>query len=401
MKIMYINPYAGGPNVGRYWRAYYLAREWQSAGHEVTVVSPAYHHLMDQGGMPSGPATQSGVNYQFLPAVKYSGNGLKRLLSMLSFALTLLFFLVRLPRDQRPDLIIYSSAHPFAYPSALVMARLFGAKIQFEVRDLWPLSLVEVAGVSVRHPVVWLLGAIERLAYRASDRVISLLPGAMRHMASLGLRPEKFVYAPNGFSLTAPCSTVQNHTLLDDLANYRDAGEFIFFYAGALGEPNAMHKFVDALAHLPADAHRKLRFVIVGKGEQSEELLRRCTPYTCVSFYGQVDKSIVLEALKRVDAGFFVMHDLPIYRFGISLNKLYDYMAMALPVVGAYAAYNDPVLDAGCGLTVAPDQPRDLAQAFMLMSATDKESLKEMGERGRTFLTENFEYKAIARKILI
>lgn len=120
-----------------------------------------------------------------------------------------------------------------------------------------------------------------------------------------------------------------------------------------------------------------------------------------MSFYGQVDKGVILEALKRVDAGFFVMHDLPIYRFGISLNKLYDYMAMALPVVGAYAAYNDPVLDAGCGLTVAPDQPRDLAQAFILMSVTDKESLKEMGERGRMFLIENFEYKAIARKILI
>lgn len=402
MKIMYINPYAGGPEVGRYWRAFYLAREWQATGHDVTVVTPAYHHLMDGEGMATGPATHGGVNYNFLPAFRYAGNGMKRLLSMLSFALTVLLFLARLPRKCRPDLIIYSSAHPFAFPSALMMARLYRAKIYFEVRDLWPLSLVEVAGISKRHPVVYLLHWIERLAYRKSDRVISLLPGALAHMQANGLESEKFTYAPNGFSLNTPAVALCRHPLLVQLERYRKDGEFIYFYAGALGEPNAMHKFLDALEYLPSSPERKLRFVIVGKGEQGEELKRRCVEgrYDFVSFYDQVDKSVILAALEQVDAGFLVMHDLPIYRFGVSLNKLYDYMAMALPVVGAYHAFNDPIADAKCGLTVQPDQSRELALALSSLSMTRSEELSSMGSRGREYLLANFEYSTIACRIL-
>ena len=71
-------------------------------------------------------------------------------------------------------------------------------------------------------------------------------------------------------------------------------------------------------------------------------------------------------------------------------------MFSLLTAAAAHAAVSGPAQASSTS-----KQPRDLAQAFMLMSATDKESLKEMGERGRTFLTENFEYKAIARKILI
>ncbi|WP_336331866.1 glycosyltransferase family 4 protein [Pseudomonas putida] len=402
MRILYVNPYAGGPGVGRYWRAYHLAREWKEAGHEITIVSPAYHHLMDGGAMATGLSQHGGVDYNFLPALEYVGNGLKRLLAMLFFGITLLWFLIRLPRSSRPDLIIYSSAHPFAYPSALLMAKLYRSRIYFEVRDLWPLSLVEVAGVSVRHPIVWLLEKIERLAYRASDKVISLLPGAFDYMGARGLSSDRFVYAPNGFSFAPSTKPAESHPLLEDLQVFRRNGEFIYFYAGALGEPNAMHKFVDALHYLTPPADCKIRFVIVGKGEQAEALRRRCAEcsFDFVSFYEQVDKSIIVQALKNVDAGFFVMHDLPIYRFGISLNKLYDYMALAVPVVGAYHAYNDPLSDAGCGIQVSPDHPEDLAAAFTSLALCDQGTLQAMGERGKAYLTVNFEYAAIARKIL-
>lgn len=402
MKILYVNPYAGGPGVGRYWRAYYLAREWKNTGHDVTIVSPAYHHLMDGSAMAEGPSQHGGIDYYFLPALEYVGNGLKRLVAMLLFAITLLWFMIRLPRSERPELIIYSSAHPFAYPSALLMAKLFRAKIYFEVRDLWPLSLVEVAGVRVNHPIVWLLAGIERLAYRASDKVISLLPGAFDYMGARGLSSDRFVYAPNGFSFSASGTQTDVHPLLSDLQLFRRNGDFVYFYAGALGEPNAMHKFVDALEYLKPTMGRKIRFVIVGKGEQAEALQRRCAElaYDFVSFYGQVDKSIILQALKSVDAGFFVMHDLPIYRFGISLNKLYDYMALAVPVVGAYRAFNDPLYDADCGISVTPDRPEELAAAFSSLALRDQPTLQAMGERGKAYLMANFEYAAIARKIL-
>lgn len=402
MRIMYVNPYAGGPRVGRYWRAYHLAREWKAAGHQVTVVAPAYHHLMDGDGMARGPSQRGGVDYYFLPAFRYTGNGLKRLLAMLLLGLTLPWFMLRLPRSERPDLIIYSSAHPFAYPSALLIARLFKSEIYFEVRDLWPLSLIEVAGISKRHPIVWLLAKIERLAYSRSNKVISLLPGALEYMAEHGLSSDRFIYAPNGFSLSGAAKPPNGHPLIKDLQSYGSDGDFVYFYAGALGEPNAMHNFIDALDFLQQPVNRRIRFVIVGKGEQADALERRCQEqgYDFVHFYGQVDKEIIVQALKIVDAGFFVMHELPIYRFGVSLNKLYDYMALGVPVIGAYRAFNDPLQDAGCGISVPPNDPGKLATAFASLALIEKGDLQAMGERGQAYLATNFEYAVIARKIL-
>lgn len=404
MNIWYVNPYAGGPGVGRYWRSYHLANAWMSQGHKVEIVSPSYHHLMDAGSRKVGRESVEGVSYNFIPSIKYVGNGIGRFLSMIYFGFSLFFFLIWFGFKNKPDLILYSSAHPFGYPAAFLCAKIFRSKIHFEVRDIWPLSLIEVAGFKKTHPVVILLSLIEKFAYFSADSVISLLPGAKEHMVSRGMLPSKFKYVPNGFSLSdlSVVKEVQDSDLLTDLEKFRSNGDFIFFYAGALGEPNAMHKFVDALSFFEVPEGTSAKFIVVGKGEQGSELKARCKDlgYDFVIFYPQVDKAVVQAALERVDACFFVMHDLPIYRFGISLNKLYDYMAAAVPVVASYRAFNDPVKQSGCGMSVVPNRPDLLGCVFREVMLLEKNNLKDMGEKGRAFLEDNFEYSSLARLIL-
>lgn len=404
MNIWYINPYAGGPGVGRYWRAFHLAKAWITQGNDVEVVTPRYHHLMDSVSAVRAKQSIDGVSYNFVPAIKYSANGIKRFLSMLFFGIMLFFSLLRLGIKKRPDHIIYSSAHPFGYPAAYVCAKIFRAKISFEVRDIWPLSLVEIAGFSKFHPVVVVLSLIEKFAYYTADQVISLLPGAQQHMVSRGMAPSKFLYVPNGYSLidNKLAKELQQSDLINDLEKFQAQGNFLFFYAGALGEPNAMHLFLDALSFFQAPVGLSVKFIIVGKGEQSVELAERCNSlgYDHVVFYPQVDKAQIQQALRLVDAGFFVMHDLPIYRFGVSLNKLYDYMAAGIPVVASYNACNDPVTVAGCGMAVKPGDPERLAAVFTRMAQLSKSDLIDMGYKGRIYLDANFEYSALARRIL-
>lgn len=404
VRIWYINPYAGGPGVGRYWRAYSLAKEWVSLGHEVTVVSPSYHHLMTQAGFVSRSHEVDGVIYNFVPSVKYEGNGFWRLVSMLIFGPS--FFiraLFRLHRE-RPRLIIYSSAHPFGYPWAWVLARLFGAKIFFEVRDIWPLSLIEIAGLKPRHPIVILLGLIERFAYRSADRVVSLLPNALSHMRSKGVASEKYLYVPNGVSLEAFAGKINySFPLVEKIYALRNQGYFIFVYTGALGEPNAMHRFVDSLQYLEPRVVDRVRFFIVGRGEQEKEIKERCVElgYDFVSFHPQVDKSAVVDILRVADAGFFLTNDLPIYRFGISPNKMFDYMAAQLPFVGVYrSSGSDIISSSGCGINVLPDAPKELAAAFAKIATYDGDALKEMGRKGGEWIAKHYEYKVLARTII-
>src|SRR5690606_18186674 len=125
------------------------------------------------------------------------------MLSMLIFALMLLpFCLFQAFKRGRPDAIIYSSPHPFGVVSCWLAARLLGARFVFEVRDIWPLSLIELGGLKSGNPLVRVTGWIESFAYARADKVISLLPCAESHMTSKGLAAGKFLWVPNGVDST-------------------------------------------------------------------------------------------------------------------------------------------------------------------------------------------------------
>src|SRR5690606_28442346 len=97
-----------------------------------------------------------------------------------------------------PDAIIGSSPHPYMFLATHRLARRYNAASIFEVRDLWPLSLVEFAGVSPRHPLVVATGWLEKFAYRKADSVVSLQSGSQPYMCGRGLAAERWHYIPNG-----------------------------------------------------------------------------------------------------------------------------------------------------------------------------------------------------------
>ena len=45
MNILLINHYAGSPDLGMEFRPYYMAKEWQKAGHHVRIVGGSFSHL--------------------------------------------------------------------------------------------------------------------------------------------------------------------------------------------------------------------------------------------------------------------------------------------------------------------------------------------------------------------
>ena len=90
----------------------------------------------------------------------------------------------------------------------------------------------------------------------------------------------------------------------------------------------------------------------------------------------------------------------PLFRFGISPNKLMDYMMAARPVVCAIDAGNDPVGEAECGVTIAPQDPAALAAAVRRFLALPREDRERMGHAGRTFVEKHHLYAGLARRFL-
>lgn len=401
--IWFIHPYAGGPGVGRYDRPFHLARHWQALGRSTVVLTPSEHHLLDTPRRP-GVEQIDGVTFEFIRSPAYRGNGVGRIVNMAAFTAQLVRQGDALARRHgRPALVIASSPHPYAWFAAEGLARRFGARSVFEVRDLWPLSLVELAGVAPSHPLVRFTSWLERRAYRQADAVVSLLPCTRDHMVGLGLDPQRWHYVPNGIEPDAQASAANSDTPPAALArSWRREGRTVIVYAGALGRPNHVESLVQAMA-LQRDAGQNSAAVIVGRGELQEQLRQMVVNLKLedrVALFEQIPKKDVQGLLREASAGYISLRPEPLFRFGVSPNKLFDYMLAALPVLFAVRAGNDPVAEAGCGISIDPGDPQAISAAIRRLAALTEEARQAMGERGRAYVLQRHGYRQLAQDYL-
>jgi glycosyltransferase involved in cell wall biosynthesis len=404
MNILLVNHYAGSPRHGMEFRPYYLAREWVRAGHEVTIVAASHSHVRAvQPQVPGQPVEEiiDGIRYRWLPVPTYQGNGVGRLRNILSFLRQLRADAWRLTRELRPDAVIASSTYPMDVWVARKLARLAKAKLVYEVHDLWPLSLIELSGMSPRHPFALLCAKAEADAYRDADVVVSMLPCVHEHMASRGLDLRKLHIVPNGFAPeewqgeSAPLG----ETLRAHLDAERAAGRVIVGYAGSMGLPNALDVLLDAAAKLK-DA--PLSFVLVGSGHEATRLVQRVDAEGLkhVRFFAPIPKAQIPTLLGHFDIAYIGWQRTPIYRFGIAPNKLIDYLMAGRAVLHSVEAGNDPVAEAGAGLTVAPEDPEAVAQGLLKLAALSPGERAAMGQRGRAFAMAHHAYPVLAARFI-
>ena len=281
------------------------------------------------------------------------------------------------------------------------IARASSARLVHEVHDLWPLSPMELGGMSPRHPFIMLMQWAENYAYRHSDRVVSLLPMAAEHMQEHGMAPEKFRYIPNGVSLDewtvndAPLP--QEHR--DVLRRLKQEGRFLIGYAGGHAVSNALDCLLDAAQPLQS---APVRIVLVGGGAEKQRLERKSREMGLanVAFLPPVPKRLMPSLLREFDACYLGWARSPLYRFGVCPNKLLDYMMAGKPIIHAIEAGNDLVAEAGCGVSIPPEDPGALADAILQMSAKPPEELAAMARRGKAFVTAHHPYPHLARLFL-
>ena len=405
MNILLINHYAGSVHHGMEYRPYYLAREWVRAGHKVTIVAASASHVRTQapqlGRRARMEETIDGIDYVWLAAPPYRGNGAARVRNMAAFLWRLQAAGEQLARTVKPDAVIASSTYPLDIWPAARIARRAGARLLYEVHDLWPLSPMELGGYSRRHPFIMLLQAAEDFACRRADAIVSILPKVRPHLEAHGMAPHKLHLVPNGVDpdeWQGPAAPLPGRleVVLDGL---RQQGRFIVGYAGTHGVANALGTLLDAAGCL---RDHPIAVVLVGAGPDKPALERRAAELDLnnVHFFDPVAKSQVPALLQRFDVAYIGWRRQALYRFGISPNKLIDYMMAACPVLHAVEAGNDPVADAGCGLSVAPENPRAIADGILAMRSLSPARRKELGQRGRAYAIANHTYPVLGQRFL-
>ena len=404
MNIIYIDHYAGSLSMGMEFRPYYMAREWQKLGHRVRIIAADYSHVRSkQPKSVSDFETRDidGTEFTLIRAGEYEGNGAKRALTMFRFVGKLWLHAGKLVRDFRPDLVISSSTYPLDSYAGYRMARKCKARYVHEAHDVWPLTLTELGGMSPRHPFVMLLDRAERNAYKKCDKVISILPDTCGHMLEQGLSSaEKFAYIPNGIvpedwkepePLSGECEKL--------FSALRGEGKFIVEYLGGHALSNALDQLLDA-AKMMKD--KPVAFVLIGKGVEKSRLQKRAEDerITNVHFLPAIPKKQVPSALKEADALYIGAAHCSLYRYGVSMNKLYDYMYSGKPVLNGVVASNNEVEEAGSGFSFDSSRPEEIADAVEKLRSLTENERDEMGRNGKNWISENCDYAKLAERFL-
>jgi len=389
MTVWLINHYAVTPEHPGGTRHYDLARELAARGDDVTVIASSFHYAAFEETKHYAPGetyrieSVDGIRFVWIKTAPYRGNGLGRVRSMLEFTWKLR--ILRRAALPAPDVIVGSSVHLFAVYGAYRLAKTFDVPFVMEVRDIWPRTLVDM-GVSRWHPFVLLLGVLEPFLYRKAVRIITLLPRAAEHITAFGVAARKVCWVSNGVDLSRFVSVTSSHRL--------DESRFNVLYAGTMGAANNLEPLLEA-AGLLAE-RREIRITLVGSGPLKAAFAERARGMQNVTVLDAVPKEAVAPLLAEADVLFVGLKDLPLYRFGMSMNKVFDYMAAERPVVFAAAVPENPVEKAGSGLIVPPDDPAEIANAIVTLYNYTTEQRRRMAEKGKAYVRDHFAMAVIA-----
>lgn len=377
-------------------RHFEMAKHLTARGWSVTIFASGVTHRTGRNLVPPGDSRAvrviDGVRFVWLKASPYKGNGFSRWKNIVEYYLEA----IKAKQVQglgAPQFVMGSSVHPLAGLAAWRVARRFGAPFVFEVRDLWPQTLIDMGKLSKRSPIAFALRRLEGFLYRRAERIISVLPGAVDYIKTFGVDPGKVVWISNGV----------------DFGAYQAAGPFIakdrfdVMYLGSLGEANAIEVLLDAM-RLVSDKNSEVTLRLIGTGPREETLKNQARSLglldNAVRFEGAVPRSEVAGIAREADAFVITVKDVPgLYRYGISMNKIFDYMAAGKPTVIAVDALNNPIAESDGGITVPPDDSKKLADAILALSRMAPDELEQMGSRARDHVGRFYSYEYLAGRL--
>lgn len=395
MNIWIVNHYALPPSQAGGTRHYTLAKALRQLGHNVIIWASSFNHWTKEDQLKSGEAYRlepiEGVPFFWIRTPSYKGNSLARMWNMAVFAYRM-WRLGKVAGLEKPDVIIGSSPHLFAALAAERLAARFRVPFILEVRDLWPQTLIDLGNFSPRHPFIVLLERIERHLYRKAAAIITLLPGAKEHMAGKGADPSRIVWIANGIDLE----------LVPPPQPPGSEGPFTVMYAGAHGLANGLELALDAACCLEQEGWgERVRFRFIGDGPEKPNLMKKaqCLGLHSVSFEDPVPKKAVYRLLQEADAFLLILRDSPLFRWGISPNKLFDFLSQARPVIFCVNTPFNPVEEVKAGVTVSPANPEALADAIKRLALLSPEERWSMGLRGRKYVEKHHSLNRLANKL--
>lgn len=402
MKIIlltqYFPPETGAPQN----RLLAMARALQHHGAEVTVLTamPNYPEMRVHGAYRGKWTTEEHLDglrvVRACLMVSRRRGIFWRLMNYFSFVFTSL--VVGLFKLRRSDVLIVESPPLFLGITALLLARAKGARLVFNVSDLWPESAVQL-GLVTNRMLIALSEWLEMRCYRASALITGQTQGIVRDIQRR-LPGKHVVWVPNGVDLEAieGTNTAADRSRLHALG-IRE-GDLVLAYAGIIGHAQGLEVVLRSAERLTG--RTDIHFLLIGDGPERARLQVMATTMDMssrVHFIDKMPRMELLGLLRAVDAVVVPLRRNELFKGAIP-SKIFEALALAKPLLlGVEGEAREHFIDrAGAGIAFTPEDADALADAVLRMHA-DRAAMQAMGEHGRAYVREHFDRAGINEKL--
>jgi len=397
-----INHYAISPDLPGGTRHFDFACELVKKGYRMkifacdVILGKNKEHAKLEGKESYSIENINGVEFVWVRAATYERNDWRRAWNMLTFSYNC--YKIGCKFKDKPEVIIGSSPHPFAAFAAVRLARKLKAKFFLEIRDLWPQVIVDMGKLNQHHPITKAMRLLEKYLYRVADKIIVLAEGSKNYLIEKsGINESKILYLPNGVHLS-------NFSYKDDrdiLRKRYNFNKFTLIYTGAHGPANSLDTILKAADRLRGN--KDIEIVLVGDGILKESLLNRAKEMRLknVRFFKPIPKTEIPGILSAADAAIITLKKVKVFSYGVSPNKLFDYMAARKPIICAVEGeMAEKVENIGCGISVIPEDEESIANAIIRLLNLSQDELRKMGDNGYKEIEKNYSREKLAQKLI-
>jgi glycosyltransferase involved in cell wall biosynthesis len=387
-------------------RHYYFAKYLAQDGYSPVVFCANTIHnkteTVDIGKSLYKEDAVDGIPFLFVKTSPYKGNGFSRIKNMLFFARNVMRTARILSKKERPDVIIASSVHPFTCVAGILTARKLKIPCIVEIRDLWPESIVAYQVVSKSNSLIWAMYQLEKWIYKKADKLIFTMEGGKEYIKEKGwgnaIDLNKVYHINNGIDLELFDYNMKAFPYRDD--DLSDRSVFKAVYTGSIRRVNNLMKLVDAAAELERRGHNDIKILLWGNGDDTEAIRSAISEngLKSIIYKASVEKKYVPSIVSQADVNILHFDKTDIVRFGLSLNKMFEYLASGKAVLNDVKEPYDIIEPYCAGMTIEIQEPAAIADAIVTIKNWTNERKSYTGQNARK-LAGNYDFKRLVRKL--
>ncbi len=401
--IWILEHYAVSPDMPGGTRQYDLAKELAKKGYTITIFASGFDHDTKRHikCMPKEKfriKEYNGVNFVWLNTCSYYANNWRRLLNMISYGVNVIKINHKF---EKPNVIIGSSPHPFAVLAAWWLAKRYKAKFIFEVRDLWPQTAIDMGVIKANSIPARLLYVWEKFMYKRAEKIIVLMPYAKEYINKRGIDSKKLVWIPNGVDLEkfdCPEPFDPSSEMVRTFIEQKD--KFIIIYCGAHGPANGLDIAIKAVC-LATEKSANIHLFLIGNGSEKRSLIKKVKRENIcnVTFLDPIAKSQIANVLKYSDLLLHCLKPMNILKYGLSSNKVFDYLASGKPTIVSTNINNNFIQESDIYFPIEAGNVKSLAETILKVQKMTSQERKYFGANGRHYVEKYHSSKVLAEKL--